>query len=122
MGFLNKGETWEHANDDEVLAYLFNFLDYNREKGAKWHRYVHSEHVKVIVERGYGNYFIVRSIFRSMVFYTGFLELSTVHWWVGWIYEYDEQNNQFNVLNKCPPDDPTTFRSACRACGTSSNF
>jgi hypothetical protein len=122
MGFLNQGEEWQHVTISQAKDYLHQFKIYNAETGARWHRYVDSEHVKGIAERGFGNYWFFRSIFRSVVQYTRFEMLTGYHWWYGYLFEFDEAANDFKLLASSNTLSDSEYRQAYRACGGCSNF
>lgn len=122
MGFLKIGESWRHATDSEMRGYLNHFRDNYLPLGIKWHRYVHSEHVKVIVESLPFQFFMVRSIFRSVVYYANMDIIDDVNWWIGSIYQYDSPSGNWNLIYSHPPMSQTQFRNKARELGTTGNF
>lgn len=122
MGFLKIGESWRHANDSEMRGYLNHFRENYVPKGIRWHRYVHSEHVKVIVEWLPFNFFMVRSIFRSVVYYANLAVIDDVNWWIGSIYEPIDLSSNWNLIHSYPPLSQTEFRKKAREYGTTGNF
>lgn len=122
MGFCKIGESWRHANEAEMIGYLNHFRDNYVPLGIRWHRYVHSEHVKVLVEWLPFEFFMVRSIFRSTIAYANMAILDDINWWIGSIYEYDSLSGNWSLIYSHPPLSQSEFRETARSCGTTGNF
>lgn len=122
MGFLNKDEKWQHITEEGAKKYLHLFREYNQQTGAKWHRYVDSEHVKGIAEKGLDQFYIFRSLFRSVAQYSSIAHISPVHWWVGYLFMYDVTSNDFILQGDSTTLGDNEFRQQYRACGGCSNF
>lgn len=122
MGFLNEDEAWEHVSPEKAKDYLKQFKEYHEQTGARWKRYVDSEHVKAIAERGFFNYWFVRSIFRSVAQYSVISQLSGPHWWYGYVFEFDPSSNDFVLVDDCSTLSDSEFRKLYHQCGGCSNF